>query len=878
MKPGFALSLSFDGISLLIRDGTGWRQVGDVRVDAPDLASAMAALQTRADALSQGPLRTKLVLPNDQIRYLTLETGDVDRAERIAVALRALDGATPYAVDDLAFDISQDGPVTHVAAVAKETLAEAEGFAVEHRFGPVSFVALPKSGDFVGEPFFGETEHAELILYDGEQVARDTTAIHILGPVLTEPALAAATSATPAPPSIAAPDSVNGVGMAEPAAGFSSRRRRPSGEADEAADVIPIPAAEGTPPPPARPAPNVAPAGPRVDARVDARSGAPVSAPVAPPAAPAAHPNARPNGIVVSPRPQPAALARAPGVAAGSPATAALRAAAAAIPDEDPENPRAGFISRRRDASVPLPDPANSAGVSDAERMTVFGARQEVQTRGKPRFLGLILTAILIVVLLGVAAFASIFADNRLARLFGRGAPEPEIAATADPEPAPAAPQITTIDPAILEISPEILPAPDSQSAGADVGPGNIVTEAPALDVPFTPDQTTPEVRSAPDTDVDAAARARAALDLSDPLSDRTETMLDAMRLPAQQDEPAQPTTTDVQDSQAANYAATGIWSDAPEHPDTPGLISLDDLYVAAIDGATLTQDALALPPVRFYDTDISLNGQASPAAAGIAFKLDALGLVDPSPEGTVTPDGIQVFLGRPPVVPPPTPQRVESTETAEPLVPDLPRTRPRARPTDLIESAERAQLGGWTLTELAEVRPRERPYEPEIAEEPAEPELTEAEARLAALRPKARPRDLAESVARSEEPATRTPSAGPAAAASTASTANLAQPIARNNAPAVPRNQTARPTAPSPTTVAKQATIKNAINLRQVNLIGVFGTPSNRRALVRLSSGRYKKVKVGDRIDGGQIVAIGDSELRYQKGGRNVTLRMPSG
>ena len=69
-----------------------------------------------------------------------------------------------------------------------------------------------------------------------------------------------------------------------------------------------------------------------------------------------------------------------------------------------------------------------------------------------------------------------------------------------------------------------------------------------------------------------------------------------------------------------------------------------------------------------------------------------------------------------------------------------------------------------------------------------------------------------------------------------------------------------------------------NAINLRQVNLIGVYGTPSNRRALVRLPSGRYKKVKVGDSVDGGRVVAIGDSELRYQKGGRNHTLSIPSG
>jgi Tfp pilus assembly protein PilP len=71
---------------------------------------------------------------------------------------------------------------------------------------------------------------------------------------------------------------------------------------------------------------------------------------------------------------------------------------------------------------------------------------------------------------------------------------------------------------------------------------------------------------------------------------------------------------------------------------------------------------------------------------------------------------------------------------------------------------------------------------------------------------------------------------------------------------------------------------MNNAINLRRMNLIGVYGKPSNRRALIRLPSGRYKKVKVGDRLDGGRIVAIGDSELRYQKSGRSVTLKMPRG
>ena len=62
------------------------------------------------------------------------------------------------------------------------------------------------------------------------------------------------------------------------------------------------------------------------------------------------------------------------------------------------------------------------------------------------------------------------------------------------------------------------------------------------------------------------------------------------------------------------------------------------------------------------------------------------------------------------------------------------------------------------------------------------------------------------------------------------------------------------------------------------MNLIGVYGKPSSRRALVRLANGRYQKVQVGDRIDGGRVSAIGDSELRYKKGSRNLVLKMPKG
>jgi hypothetical protein len=100
----------------------------------------------------------------------------------------------------------------------------------------------------------------------------------------------------------------------------------------------------------------------------------------------------------------------------------------------------------------------------------------------------------------------------------------------------------------------------------------------------------------------------------------------------------------------------------------------------------------------------------------------------------------------------------------------------------------------------------------------------------------------------------------------------------ARAAAQPVPDNQRLQPSMPFSASVAQQATTKNAINLRKINLIGVYGGTSSRRALVRMGNGSYMKVQVGDRLDGGQVAAIGESELRYVKSGRNLVLRIPEG
>ena len=86
MKPNFALSLSFEGIRLLHRSGTGWTPVGEVGLDSPDLGGELAVLRKTALALDPAGLRSKLILPNEQIRYLARDStracGDELRAGR----------------------------------------------------------------------------------------------------------------------------------------------------------------------------------------------------------------------------------------------------------------------------------------------------------------------------------------------------------------------------------------------------------------------------------------------------------------------------------------------------------------------------------------------------------------------------------------------------------------------------------------------------------------------------------------------------------------------------------------------------------------------------------------------------------------------------
>src|SRR6056297_1455758 len=805
MKPNFALSLSFDGIRLLHRAGpSGWHLVGEVALDCEDLSADLAALREKAAALDASGLSCKLVIPDEQIRYLDLPASSAPYGDYDAAAAEALDGATPYALEDLAFDWNVEGARLYVAAVARETLQEAESFAADHRLNPVSFVARPMGDGFGTEPFFGETSRAET------PVERDAERIEIIGaaqlpepetvPDPVEDAPEAEAPPAPEPESDAAETAEAAPGReAESAVAFTSIR------AERDAPATGAPTLAGA----ARAAPKTPET---VPVEAEATPG-PAAASLAP------TPDSGPDEAAAGDRGAIGFFSRRPRRAEPVLPAPVARAEPGffGIEDDTPPAPTTAGVPVASTKGTGLAQPAD-----EAERMTIFGARSSQRgQRGKSRFLGVILTAALILLMVGVAAWATIFPDSGVGRLLRGVEPEialtPEIPEIAAPAPVPEARETVTEDPV-----PEATPR----------------AAVPEPEIGLPPE---PEITLAPEP----------------------ETGLEVAEEPEPVAGPLSP------DEARARYAVTGIWQTPPAPPQEPEAGTIDDFYLTSIDEDVPVGDAVALPAVPGLAPDARPATPATPAPPGTQFTLDARGLVVATPEGALTPDGVVVRAGPPPVIPPETPARavpvpgLALTAEAAAELERLSGIRPRARPGDLIEQQERGALGGRTRTELSGLRPRTRP---EAIVQAAAAVTTDPEAVTAALAEAvedAAPEATPQAVAASLKPRTRP-----------GDFERIVREAPQQSAAAA----TVAPRIPSSASVARSATERNAINMRQVNLIGVYGSPSNRRALVRLSNGRYQKVQVGDRMDGGRVSAIGDSELRYNKRGRDVVLRMPKG
>ncbi|EKE45871.1 hypothetical protein OCGS_0097 [Oceaniovalibus guishaninsula JLT2003] len=855
MTQTFFLDLSHEGVRLDLDQDGKTTEIGAVPLDDAHFDTRVEDLRREAEGLAGGPLTTRIVLPQSEILYTAFDAEGADDDARDKAVRAGLEGLTPYTLDDLVFRWqAKEGARVAVAAVARETLAEAEAFAVSHGFAPTAFTAREGGEGFDGRPDFGPTAHAtDAATAPPPEPAAPVTRIIDLpdDPPEAAPELDAAKPdgeppnaevVGPPPPPVEPADSVKPVGPvgptktasppaappkadakpAEPAPAFASRRApNPQPPAPRASDtrlseiasrIALLPDGGAGPLPAGAPKPDTA--------QSPARPAQPLAA-----KPPAAKPPAAP---AKSPEPPAAVTAAARGIAAatGAIAGAAIAGANASLAADRPAAPRSPAPGPKGPARPPGPKGPDALCRQARTRTRRVACRVRPRCRRGPRP--------------------------------RRGPPSP-------------APVRSGCNDGFRRTAQPAAPARFAADAGrrrradrAGAGPWDLGGLQPAgpsthrqhrADRPRTGGSGDRALRSGRCRRPDRRAATR------------------ARRGDAPQGGPAAPAGTFRPPAALA----------APESG------RLGDLQVAALD------PAIDLPDAQ--------RPQSVPA--------DSRPAVPPLPAPAAAPtdaprQGVTVTEGRPSPLPPAIPDRGAPAPVAAPIetaaIPDI---RPLPRPGDPAPADAEVETDAAIA---AEAQPPDDTLPDAVA--------SEGGALLTASAPRARPADLAatvgvpgapddEELADAEDPALARRAQDAAAAAAEASAMILGelarvpqaqQTFAVANAPA-PRDRpqppapqraapeparvaaaTVAPRVPSSASVSKAATTPNAIKLRQLNLIGVYGSKANRRALVRLPSGRFEKVKVGDRIDGGRVAAISDGQLQYVKSGRSIVLSMPSG
>jgi len=344
---------------------------------------------------------------------------------------------------------------------------------------------------------------------------------------------------------------------------------------------------------------------------------------------------------------------------------------------------------------------------------------------------------------------------------------------------------------------------------------------------------------------------------------------ISAFGLPAPTPEkPADSATQGKPDPTAATaptyYPATNILQVIGEMPVPVQPADRTDIYVASIDRALEARDATILPDFKSGPADSAPQKPVPPPGPQVTFKLDARGLVKPTPQGTMTPDGIMVYAGKPAIRPPARP------EAAKFLPPNPLRVlKPEPRPAGLQKKAvtfyAQAKL---KLARIQTTRPKPRPKSVQDAQSGGNYPPTKL-AILKSVKPSYRPAGFRKIVDQTT-----------ILIAAASAIKPVATPIkfngTSNGGAFDSKGFAVGPGRPTRASVAKEATIKNALNPSRLNLIGIYGTPAKRRALLRLPNGRYVKVKVGDRVDGGRVAGIELDRLSLIKRGRNRILKIP--
>jgi len=1001
MKPNFALSLSFDSISLLRRAKTGWSVLGDVSFQKDNFTPKIVSLRKQALRLDPSAAQVKLVIPNEQIKYLTLarpKNALIDDIE--ALINNRLKTATPYQLSELRFDWATTQDRIFVAAVAIETLQEAEAFAQSCEFKPLGNVAIPPKDSFIGEVFFGTAEG------DRRRMECDEQAIVIL----PNPKLIAAPAPTQTvqkpvaenPPETTA-DTLCNAQEADHDLVFRSQRNgaKPVEEYD-----------------PATASPPQTLIAPQVTLDPKYAASLMVSAPI----------NIGKNAAKRLSHEFKSALQRTRlglhslrqliinhirSIDLSGPRRAVQQIKQELAKQANTIKQYRGELANqqqhlRRQWLTFLAKSQGDIKTWWQETQKTLELPEDLKRTIKP-FWPVLLVAPVILAAVAIAAYSvydSQITDrtNQLAA----GKRDPDIISKAEVATLKTPPveiknlanplQIPVdIPPKIAKLNPLLAPAQialanspskpatvniddsfeldlsalnrlapveyflavdllDEPTVGALKSPRVFnwqtlpsferaaelasIEKPPGKPIgPVQPDglsslkQTMPEWPAAP-------------MPPSAMRSDRFGTIYTAVRDPSVlgKDVTALPDSANLRPEGDFLMPFLGLSSHnptighdtaallrsipiAPTPPADMGWDYLGDIYIASIDPPVEVYDAIALPDISNLTPEPNFIRPLDLSFATAALSLDDLKVVEKLSNSSATEDKIddlslrantnsdativpqevatldardlnpetQIPLDpalRTPLLTevdlladgssPPEAQTLTTSDEAEvallkpevhssPFIPDRPNMVPEP-------SAEDVPLLTVTGIPLVTVRP---PQRPSSLKSPDQKEQ-EALAALAVLRPKVRPAEAVAAIKPLpfEQPllASLRPKSRPLDLETTQGISFLSRLISTISEGDEAEVGSGAGTEPSNALVRKQATLKGALNLRRINLIGVFGTKSTRRALIRLKSGRRVMVEVGDRLDGGRVAAIAKNELRYIKSGENITLSLPRG
>ena len=869
MISDFALLLSQEGITLAHRTAGGWVSLGHVPLMDKQFSERLAELHAKGHDIVGDGFSTRIVLPDDQIKYLNLPHSDDDN--RDTVIKEALERETPYLQDELAFDWEDGDDGLKVAAVARDTLSEAEDFAVQHGFNPVCFVAAPDDAQFSVEPFFGMSDWSAINLPDQTEPEAELVKVRL-------------DSSLPAAPVELNDDEFEEV--PEP--------QGPQGDIES-----PLQAPRPSLGPALRTAPEADASKPLRAQRFD---------------------KAKEPDADLENRDFPSWAGSLNASREIGDETELDSASVDWLPEtqgNDDEIEQDQPPSWMGETSIhSSDDDVTAAAVSwlpkgksgfhpaaydqlsdEAERMAVFGnrsAQRDDERRTSP-ILFAIAAAVVLIVLLGgffgyraltgepdgdVAASETLAtevipvdkADALDEQPEGVAAETVDVDAVADAaessdtqpetENVDATPQETLSDaaPNVFDtvgtdpVSPDDGVAPKITGSNLTSFTGGEAAQA-LLETPAeeTLGQITDGEPPAPlaTTDDSDTLAAMAPLRPSDEVTAESEPVsLQEVATALGQEQAdlligaAQDWDTLSEDAKLARYAATGIWPVAPDALTGLSGSGIGDIFLTTLDPKVFETDAYAIPTVSELLTDKALTAIPNPPAPGTRFDRDDRGLIVATSEGAVTPDGITVYAAVPPLIPP---------------------LAPRPDPVEQ-QNEQRAALAG----KIPQLRPQVTVETEETADEATTAGVVSIN-RMPPLRPAA-----VEALAAQIEAVQSNPLAVPEAPTPKLRPSNMSTIVYATERAEIAAQTTTR-VDPTATTAANAATEGNVLPLREISLIGVYGTQGNRRALVRLASGRYIKIEVGDRLERGQVTAIDTDKVYYSRNGQSYVLEMPT-